>query len=102
LENAQLSQAWQMRYGRTRRGRASNSPPQLGHFRCSTSSVQVAQKVHSKEQIRASLVSGSKSLPQRSQLDRISSIDTSTGHIGDTSSEHIGDTLLDGPMRFEA
>jgi len=36
-----------------RRGRANNSPPQLGHLPPRTVSAQVRQKVHSNEQISA-------------------------------------------------
>jgi hypothetical protein len=36
------------------RGRGSNSPPQFGQHPFSRSAEQTAQKVHSKEQIRAS------------------------------------------------
>ena len=53
-----------------RRGRATNSPPQLGQWPCSTVSAQVLQKVHSKEQMRASAEPGGKSLSQHSQLGR--------------------------------
>jgi hypothetical protein len=53
-----------------RLGRAMSSPPQLGHWRCSVPSTQVTQKVHSKEQIRASVDSGGRSLLQHSQLGR--------------------------------
>jgi hypothetical protein len=38
-----------------RRGLATSSPPQLGQAPCSTSCAQPAQKVHSKEQMRASV-----------------------------------------------
>lgn len=51
-----------------RRGRATNSPPQLGHLPPSRSPAQGAQNVHSKEQIRASVDSGGRSLSQHSQL----------------------------------
>jgi len=57
-----------------RRGRATNSPPQLGHLPLRVASAHVAQKVHSNEQMRASLDSGGKSHPQHSQLGLISSI----------------------------
>ena len=53
-----------------RRGRATNSPPQLGHLPLSTVSAQDAQNVHSNEQMRASVDSGGKSLPQHSQMGR--------------------------------
>ena len=49
-------------------GRAANPPPQLGHFPASTVSAHEAQKVHSKEQIRASVESGGRSALQHSQL----------------------------------
>jgi hypothetical protein len=56
-----------------RRGRASSSPPQFGHLPPRRLSAQVLQNVHSKEQIRASVESGGKSLSQHSQLGRSSS-----------------------------
>jgi hypothetical protein len=55
-------------------GRRTSSPPQLGQQPPSTSSAQPRQKVHSKEQIRASGESGGKSRSQHSQLGRNSSI----------------------------
>jgi hypothetical protein len=55
-------------------GRGAKSPPQFGHLPCSFSSTQSAQKVHSKEQIKASCAPGGKSLLQHSQLGRICSI----------------------------
>jgi len=54
-----------------RMGRRKSSPPQLGHFPASTPSAQVAQKVHSNEQIRARIESGGKSTLQHSQLGLI-------------------------------
>ena len=51
-----------------RRGLGTNSPPQFGHFPSRTESAHVEQNVHSKEQIRASVVSGGRSLLQHSQL----------------------------------
>ena len=57
-----------------RRGRRTNSPPQLGHLPLNTVSAQVAQNVHSKVQIRASIESGGKSLLQHSQLGLNSSM----------------------------
>ncbi|HET6891222.1 MAG TPA: hypothetical protein VFH31_08990 [Pyrinomonadaceae bacterium] len=51
-------------------GRAVKSPPQFGHFPCSTESAHEAQNVHSKEQFRASVESGGKSALQHSQLGR--------------------------------
>lgn len=51
-------------------GLATKLPPQFGHFPCSTVSTQDAQKVHSNEQIRASVDSGGSALPQHSQDGR--------------------------------
>jgi hypothetical protein len=56
-----------------RRGRATSSPPQLGH-RPARLFSHAAQNVHSKEQMRAFAESGGRSLLHRSQLGRISSI----------------------------
>jgi len=56
------------------RGRATSSPPQLGQLPFNMSIVQLVQKVHSKEQILASVDSGGRSLSQHSQLGRNSSI----------------------------
>ena len=53
-----------------RRGRATSSPPQLGQWPLSVVSAHDAQKVHSNEQIRASIASGGRSLLQHSQLGR--------------------------------
>lgn len=50
-----------------RRGRVSNSPPQLGHVPRSTPDAQGSQNVHSNEQIRARVESGGKSTLQHSQ-----------------------------------
>ena len=47
---------FQLRDGRT--GLGTNPPPQFGHTSPSTVSTHVAQKVHSYEQMRASLESG--------------------------------------------
>ncbi len=49
-------------------GRGSNPPPQFGHTFASTWSTHAAQKVHSKLQMRASLLAGGKSLSQYSQF----------------------------------
>jgi hypothetical protein len=49
----------------------------LGHLPCNGPSAQAAQKVHSNEQMRTSVLSGDKSLSQRSQLGLNSSIDIS-------------------------
>ena len=49
-------------------GRGTKFPPQLGQVPCSRSSTQGAQKVHSKEQIRASALSGGRSRSQHSQF----------------------------------
>lgn len=51
-------------------GLATKLPPQLGHFSRSTVATQVAQKVHSNEQIRASVDSGGSALSQHSQDGR--------------------------------
>jgi hypothetical protein len=53
-----------------RRGRASSSPPQLGHRPWSRVSAQERQKVHSNEQIIASPDVGGRSRLQHSQLGR--------------------------------
>lgn len=56
-------------------GRVTSSPPQLGHTRPGRRvSAQSRQKVHSKEQITASVASGGRFLPQHSQFGRNSSI----------------------------
>jgi hypothetical protein len=62
--------------GTGRIGRRTSSPPQLGHRPSSTPSAQPRQKVHSKEQIRASGESVGKSRSQHSQLGLNSSIVT--------------------------
>ncbi len=54
-------------------GLGANPPPQFGQTLCSTSSTQVAQNVHSYEQIRASVESGGNGLLQCSQVGRSSS-----------------------------
>ena len=56
---------------RSARRTCGESPPQLGHFPASTVSTHDAQKVHSKEQIRASDESGGRSALQHSQLGLI-------------------------------
>jgi hypothetical protein len=53
-----------------RRGRATSSPPQLGHRPSSTPYAHERQNVHSNEQIRASDDSGGRSTLQHSQLGR--------------------------------
>ena len=55
-------------------GRATSSPPQFGHLFFNKLVVQSLQKVHSKEQILASVDSGGKSLSQHSQFGRNCSI----------------------------
>jgi hypothetical protein len=50
-----------------RRGRTNNSPPQFGQLPPSRASAQDWQKVHSKEQMRASSESGGNGLSQHSQ-----------------------------------
>ena len=57
-----------------RRGRATNSPPQLGHCARSTPLAHGSQNVHSKEQMRASADSGGRSRLQHSQFGRSWSI----------------------------
>jgi hypothetical protein len=49
-------------------GRRTSSPPQFGHRPPSTVAAQWLQKVHSKEQIRASVESTGRSLSQHSQF----------------------------------
>lgn len=51
-----------------RRGRTTSSPPQFGQVPPSTPSAHGAQKVHSKEQMRASPESGGRSRSQHSQF----------------------------------
>ena len=51
-----------------RRGRATSSPPQLGHCPASTPLAHDSQNVHSKEQMRASVESGARSRLQHSQF----------------------------------
>jgi len=58
-----------------RRGRATSSPPQLGHRPFNLVSAHAAQNVHSNEQMRASAESGARSHPQHSQLGLRSSIE---------------------------
>jgi hypothetical protein len=67
---------WRANRSFGRIGRRTNSPPQLGQCPASTPSAQSLQKVHSKEQIRASGESGGKSRSQHSQLGLNSSIVT--------------------------
>ena len=55
-------------------GRLTKLPPQLGHWLFKTPSTQLAQNVHSKVHIRASVDSGGKSLSQHSQLGLNSNI----------------------------
>jgi hypothetical protein len=57
-------------------GRRTSSPLQLGQRPASTPSAQSRQKVHSKEQMRASSEWGGKSRSQHSQLGLSSSIVT--------------------------
>src|ERR1700752_4158914 len=57
-----------------RRGRGTSSPPQLGQRPWSTVSAQARQKVHSKEQMRASSEPGGRSRSQHSQPGRSSSM----------------------------
>jgi hypothetical protein len=55
-------------------GRRTSSPPQFGQMPLSFLSTQSAQKLHSKEQIIASVAAGGRSLLQHSQFGRKSSI----------------------------
>jgi hypothetical protein len=48
----------------------TSSPPQFGQCPLKRDSVQSAQKVHSKEQMRAAVESGGRSRSQHSQLGR--------------------------------
>jgi hypothetical protein len=57
-----------------RRGRVTSSPPQFGQTPAKIFSAHAAQNVHSKEQIKASVASGGRSLSQHSQPGRSSSI----------------------------
>src|SRR5271165_1714523 len=54
-------------------GRGANPPPQFGQTFRRTLSTQAAQKVHSYEQIRASVAFGGRSLSQYSQFGLSSS-----------------------------
>jgi hypothetical protein len=63
-------------------GRDTKGPPQLGQRPPSLLSTQPRQKVHSNEQIIASVDSGGRSLSQHSQLGRNSSMDyLSSSHL---------------------
>jgi hypothetical protein len=55
-------------------GRGANAPPQFGQTPASFVSAQSAQNVHSNEQMRTSVASGARSLPQHSQWQRNSSM----------------------------
>jgi len=57
-----------------RGGRGVNPSPQFGQTPCKRFSTQSAQKVHSNEQIIASIESGGKSLAQHSHNGRSSNI----------------------------
>jgi hypothetical protein len=61
------------------RGLTTNSPPQLGQTPPKFCSAQSAQKVHSNEHIRASLLLGGRSRLQHSQLGRSFSMVRSNG-----------------------
>ena len=65
--------AW-ARVSFVRKGLRSNPPPQFGQTCLSSFSTQSAQKVHSYEQINASLESGGRCLLQCSQFGFSSSI----------------------------
>ena len=55
-------------------GRRVKLPPQFGQVLFNTVSAQLAQKVHSNVQMRASFAEGGRSLSQHSQFGLISSI----------------------------
>jgi hypothetical protein len=57
-----------------RTGRATKSPAQLGQVRAKTPSVHCWQNVHSNVHIKASALSGGRSLSQHSQFGRSSNI----------------------------
>ena len=77
--------------GRT--GRRTSSPPQLGQWPCKRVSAQSAQKVHSKEQMRASSAAGGRSRLQHSQLGRSWSMVLSCGVLeAGQASIHVHDT----------
>src|SRR5688572_13632611 len=61
-------------FSAVRRGRGTSSPPQFGHLPPSTPSLHARQKVHSKEQMNASVDSGGRSRLQHSQFGRSCSI----------------------------
>jgi hypothetical protein len=67
LKTRCVAAGWLASFAAGRRGRTTSSPPQFGHLPPSLPSVHGAQKVHSKEQIRASVESGGKSRSQHSQ-----------------------------------
>jgi hypothetical protein len=60
-----------------RLGRTTRSPPQLGQRFPNMFSAQARQKVHSNEQIIASVAAGGRSVSQHSQFGRSSSIGNS-------------------------
>jgi len=70
-----------MSFSAALRGLFTSSPPQFGQ-RIAIFSAQLAQKVHSNEQISASVASGSRSLLQHSQLGLNSSIGRSSVAMG--------------------
>ena len=79
-----------------RRGRGSSSPPQVGDLPFRRRSAQVAQNVHSNEQIRASGDSGGRSASQHSQEGRMSSmvLRTRVSKQYDTPGIRLLDTVL--------
>lgn len=81
-----------------RRGRAKSSPPQFGHAPRNTSEAQVAQKVHSKEQMRASVLSGGSILPQHSQLGRNCSM--ALPHKSMVRARTLDPVILNSPMEM--
>jgi len=62
------------------RGLTTNSPPQLGHWPPHFCCAQSAQKVHSNEQMRASVLPGGRSRLQHSQLGRSWSMASEQGY----------------------
>src|SRR5690242_6669607 len=74
--------------GRT--GRGTKPPPQLGQTPSSTCSTQSWQKVHSNEQMRASVEDGGSGLLQCSQVGRNSSMGASSGSGGTLSVQRSG------------
>jgi len=84
-----------------RRGRATNSPPQLEHLPARTVSAHVVQKVHSNEHILASVELGGRSLLQHSQLGLSSSISMlREGGVSSINNEKLGTGISARAMWF--